>query len=181
MRAEIVWCEDMWQQIKDDALFTIHKKNGKYPTSEWKKKILMAEHSPIRTGHIIVNLYDVPQFVSGHLVRHSIGFTPFAASLRSDRANYDEIPNRNTLTNLRFDGNFQSFINISRKRLCNCASKETREAWQLVKDAVAKIEPELASCMVRECLYRGFCSEMFGCGYDKTDAYKEELKKYRES
>ena len=67
----------------------------------------------------------------------------------------------------------------SRKRLCSCASPETREAWQAVKDEVAKTEPELASCMVRECVYRGFCPEMFGCGYDKTDAYCKELYEYR--
>ena len=33
--------------------------------------------------------------------------------------------------------------------------------------------------MVRECVYRGFCPEMFGCGYDKTEAYAKELYKYR--
>ena len=61
----------------------------------------------------------------------------------------------------------------------NCASKETRETWQKVKEEVAKAEPELASCMVRECVYRGFCPEMFTCGYYKTDTYNEELREYR--
>ena len=141
MKAVIKWHEDMWQEIKDSALFTIHKSNGKYPDSEWKNKILMAEHSPIRDGRIIIELYDVPSFVIGHLVRHHEGFTPFVASLRDDRAQYDKVPDRNTLNNLRFDGNFQAFINMSRKRLCNCASEKTREAWQMVKDAVAEVEP----------------------------------------
>lgn len=80
------------------------------------------------------------------------------------------------------EANAQALINISRKRLCSCASPETpetREAWQKVKDEVAKCEPELASCMVRECIYRGFCPEMFGCGYDKTEVFKQELEEYR--
>ena len=47
-----------------------------------------------------------------------------------------------------------------------------------MKDEVAKIEPELASCMVRECVYRGFCPEMYGCGFDKTEEYKKELERY---
>ena len=63
--------------------------------------------------------------------------------------------------------------------LCSGASPETRQAWQLLKDEVAKVEPELASCMVRECVYRGFCPEMYGCGFDKTEEYKKELERYR--
>lgn len=163
MRVEIKWNVDMWQEIKDDALFTIHKENGKYPTSEWKRKILMAEHSPIRTGRLIVNAYDVPSFVIGHLVRHNIGFTPFVASLRYDRSECATTPDRNTPNSVRFDGNFQSFINISRKRFCNCASKETREFWKLVMEEVKKVEPELYSVCVPECIYRGGCPEMFKC------------------
>lgn len=179
MKAVIKWHEDMWQEIKDSALFTIHKSNGKYPDSEWKNKILMAEHSPIRNGRIIIELYDVPSFVISHLVRHNVGFVPFVASLRSDRAEYDEVPDRNTPNNLRFDGNFQSFINISRKRLCNCASKETREAWQMVKDAIAEVEPELANHMVRECVYRnGLCPEMFTCRFNHTKEFENELNDY---
>ena len=107
MRIEVKWHEDMWQEIKDSALFTIHKESGKYPTSEWKRAILLAEHSPIRNGHLIINVYDVPSFVIGHFVRHNIGFTPFVSSLRSDRAEYDEVPKRSTPNNMRFDGNLQ--------------------------------------------------------------------------
>lgn len=40
MRVEVKWHDDMWQEIKNDALFTIHKENGKYPTSKWKKTFL---------------------------------------------------------------------------------------------------------------------------------------------
>lgn len=163
MRVVVKWHVDMWQEIKDSALFTIHKGSGKYPTSEWKKKILMAEHSPIRSGRLIIECYDVPSFVIGHIVRHNLGFTPFVASLRSDRAEYDEVPNRNTPNNLRFDGNFQCFINISRKRYCYCASEETREFWDAVMDEVRKCEPELDLMCVPECVYRGGCPEMFRC------------------
>lgn len=179
MRAEIKWHEDMWKEIKDDALFTIHKKTGKYPSSDWKKRIILAEHSPIRTGRMIIELYDVPSFAIGHLVRHNVGFTAFVASMREDRNEYDKVPDRNALNNVRFDGNFQSFINISRKRLCSCASPETREAWELVKDEIANVEPELAECMVRECVYRGFCPEIHCCGYCDTEEYRKEVERYR--
>nr|DAH89603.1 MAG TPA: Thymidylate synthase thyX [Caudoviricetes sp.] len=105
----------------------------------------MAEHSPIRTGRLIINVYDVPSFVIGHFVRHNQGFTPFVASLRNDRASYNKVPDRNTQNSFRFDGNFQSFINISKKRYCNCASKETREVWAEIMKAVKEFEPELFS------------------------------------
>ena len=76
--------------------------------------------------------------------------------------------------------NAQALISISRKRLCSCASKETREAWQQVKDEIEKIDPALSSKMVRECIYRGFCPEFDKCcGFASTDEYQRQLKQYR--
>lgn len=179
MRVEIRWAEDMWQQIKDAALTTIGKNKGKYPDDEWKLKILMAEHSPIRIGNIILKVYDAPQFVHGHLVRHSNGVLPFVSTLRSDRNDYDEVPDRNTLQTAMYSFNFQSLINVSRKRLCHCASYETREAFKMIRNEIIKFEPEAASRMVKECVYRnGLCPEMFSCEYNKKDAFKKELKEY---
>ena len=39
---------DNWQEIKDATMTTIGKSTGKYPTSEWKLKLLISEHSPMR-------------------------------------------------------------------------------------------------------------------------------------
>lgn len=180
VRVEVKWHEDMWQIIKDATMTTIGKDKGKYPDSDWKRKLLTAEHSPIRIGHIIVKIYNAPQFVHGHLVRHSNGVTPFISTFRSDRNDHEEIPNRHTLQDGEYDFNFQAFINISKKRNCTCASYETRYVWNKVLEAIKDIEPELYSVCVRECVYRGFCPEMFGCGFDKTEAFQKELKEYRE-
>ena len=159
IKVEVRWHEDMWQEIKNDAMFTIGKDSGKYPNSNWKSDILLSEHSPIRTGRLIINCYNVPSFVISHLVRHNVGFTPFVSSLRDDRATYDIVPDRNTPNSVRFDGNFQSFINITRRRECTSASKETREFWNKVLLAIKEFEPELYSRCVRECIYRGGCPE----------------------
>lgn len=166
MKVIIKHYQDNWQIIKDNALFTIHKfGGGQYPTSKWKRKILMAEHSPIRSGRLIVEVHDIPSFVIGHFVRHNVGFTPFVSTLRDDRTEYDEgkVPDRLTPNSLRFDGNFQSFINISRKRLCGQASKETRDVWAAIMAAVAECEPELYYHCVPECIYRGGCPEFTMC------------------
>jgi hypothetical protein len=61
--------------------------------------------------------------------------------------------------------NAQAIINISRKRLCAQASRETNKAWKLVLDAVKKELPELYNVCVPECIYRGFCPELNSCGW----------------
>lgn len=172
--------EDNWYRVKDATVNTIGKTRGGYPTSEWKRKILLSEHSPIRLIKFYWRWKNLKSWVSVHFVRHKIGIEHWVSTQRTDRTgvNRDELP-QSAFVNHACEADAQALINISRKRLCNCASKDTREAWQLVKEKIAKKEPELASCMVRECIYRGFCPEMFGCGYDKTEDFQKELKKYR--
>lgn len=179
VRVEVLWHEDLWQLIKDTTMTTIGFKRGRYPDSEWKKALLLSQHSPIREGRIVVRIIDAPQFVHGHLVRHHVGVTPYISTLRSDRTDYEEVPNRNTLQTGAYSINFQAFLDISRKRCCFCASYETRYVWQKVLEAIKDIEPELYSLCVKECVYRnGICPEVKSCGYNKTKEFEEELKKY---
>ena len=179
MKVEVYKHEDNWQLIKDAAMFTTGKSSGRYPTSEWKRRILLAEHSPIREGYFILDCYGVPSFAIGHIVRHFNGIEKYVQSLRNDRADYDEIPIRNTPQNVMLHINFQAFINISRKRLCACASKETREFWHQVLEAIKPYEPELYSVSVKECVYRGQCPEMRSCGYAETEMFRTKVEKYR--
>lgn len=177
---DIFECEEQWQDVKDTTVNTIGKTTGSYPTSEWKRQIILSEHSPIRRLKFYWRWKDLKSWVSVHFVRHKIGIEHWVTTQRTDRTgiNRDELP-QGALVNHACEADAQALINISRKRLCNCASKETREAWQLVKDEVSVTEPELASCMVRECIYRGFCPEMFGCGFDKTREFQAQLFEYR--
>ena len=174
--------DDNWQDVKDSTMNTIGKTTGKYPTSEWKRKLILSEHSPIRQIKFYWRWSELKSWVSVHFVRHKISIEHWVTTQRTDRTGIsrDELP-QGSFVNHACEANAQSLINISRKRLCNCASIVTREAWQAVKDKVATVEPELASCMVRECVYRGFCPEMFPCGYSKTKAFEEDLKQYRGS
>lgn len=172
--------EDNWQDIKDSTMNTIGKTTGKYPTSEWKRKLIISEHSPIRRMKFYWRWKDLMYWISVHMVRHKHGIEHWVSTQRTDRTGVDRNQKlQSDLVNHACEANAQALINISRKRLCSCASKETREAWQEVKNEVAKVEPELASCMVKECVYRGFCPEMVSCGYHKTEAYKKELEEYR--
>lgn len=169
-----------WQNIKDATMNTIGKETGKEPDSDWKRRLLMAEHSPIRKLKISWKWYDLKYWVSVHFVRHKIGIEHWVSTQRTDRTgtNRDELL-QSSLVKHEAEANAQAIINISRKRLCMCASPETRQAWKKVLEEIKKVEPELASVCVRECVYRGFCPEFISCGYHKTEAFKKELEEYR--
>ena len=178
-----------WKRVLNAARRTIGKQPlDKEPSNSWKAKILLAEHSPIRLLEYDWTWGDIMQWVTTHLVRHHEGVEKFVHSQRGDRrAIFEEygVESRNdlpqgALNDMDMSANAQALINISRKRLCSCASKETREAWKQVKEEIAKKDPILASKMVPECLYRGFCPEwMNSCGYSKTKKFEEDLKEYR--
>lgn len=180
MKVVIKEINGTWKSIKDTTLTTIGKNTGKEPDSNWKRKLLMSEHSPIRRLKVNWKWFDLKYWVSVHFVRHKIGIEHWVSTQRTDRTNIvrDELP-QNSFVMHEAEADAQAIINISRKRLCNCASKETREAWQEVLNELKKYEPELVSVCVKECVYRGFCPEFISCGYHKTEAYKKELEEYR--
>ena len=171
---------DNWQGIKDSTMNTIGKDTGVYPSSDWKRRLIMSEHSPIRRMKFYWRWLDLKYWVSVHISRHKIGIEHFVKTQRTDRTGVDrnDLP-QGSLVNHACEADAQALINVSRKRLCFCASPETRKAWESVKESVAEVEPELASCMVKECVYRGFCPEMFPCGYSDTIQFKKELAEYR--
>lgn len=179
----------LWNRVLNAARRTIGKAPlTKEPSDSWKAKMLLAEHSPIRLLEFDWSWSDVRQWVTAHLVRHHEGCEKFVHTQRGDRRKIledygvetrDGLP-QGALNDMDMTANAQALINISRKRLCNCASKETREAWKQVKEAIREKDPVMASKMVPECLYRGFCPEfMKPCGYANTRKYQEDLIKYR--
>ena len=176
-----------WIRVLNAARRTWGKKPINHePSDKFKKKILLAEHSPIRLLEYDFTWEDIRQWVTAHFVRHHEGCEKFVHTQRTDiNENYkgldrDTLP-QGLLNDMDMTCNAQSFINISRKRLCKgCASKETREAWELVIKYLEEIDPILASKCVPECVYRGFCPEFERCcGYCNTNKYKEQLTNYR--
>lgn len=170
-----------WSSVLRAARTTIGKNSSdKEPSSTWKKKILLAEHSPIRMLLINWKWSNLKSWVSVHFVRHKIGIEHFVKTQRSDRTGIlRDRASQDSMVDHECIANAQSLINISRKRLCSSASKETREAWKLVLEGLKEKEPELYSVCVRECLYKGFCPEIKCCGYVETEQYKKELEEYR--
>ena len=117
MRAELIDYEDNWQKVKDAAMSTIGKDTGKYPSSEWKHKILRAEHSPIRLLEFTFVFRELPYWVSVHIVRHWLGIEHFVSTQRTDRTGVDRNnKSQNALVTHRIRVNAQAMINISRKQ-----------------------------------------------------------------
>ena len=183
MKVEVIQ-ETSWKRALNAARRTIGKEPiDKEPSDNWKAKVLLAEHSPIKLVEYLISFKDLRQWVGVHILRHNFTL-PFIHTQREDRrklnCSRDELP-QGEPNDQDFVVNAQTLINISRKRLCTCASLETRQAWNAVKDEIKTFDTVMADKMVRNCVYRGFCPEMNCCGYVNTEAYKKELETYRKT
>lgn len=171
-----------WTDALNAARFTqrLSLKSGE-PSVKWKKKIIKAEHSPLRCLMFNIDLYDIPRFVSDHLVRHHEWCQPFVSTGRSDVLKENLPRNEQKMTDLyntRLFLNAQEIINISKVRLCNKAELPTRQVWQTVIEELRKIEPELANACVPTCFYRGFCPEIKSCGLANSDLFSIKVNDY---
>ena len=129
---QIAWLrhEDNWQDVKNAAMNTVGKDKGVYPTAAWKKKILLAEHSPIRLMQFAWKWSDLPYWVSVHIVRHKIGIEHFVSTQRTDRTGVDRTERpQNAPVLHQCQANAQALITISRKRLCSGASVLIAQSW----------------------------------------------------
>lgn len=181
MRVDLKGTHGSWEGIYRSTLNTVGKEpKNPTPSESWKEKLIRAEHSPIRKRHYELSLVDIPYWVSTHFVRHKIGVEHFIKTQRTDRTNIDRdvLPQGNKVTH-EMDINAHALINMSRKRLCHQASKETRQVMKMIVSEVNKVDECVAKSCVKECVYRGFCPEMFPCGYHLTEAFKKEIKEYR--
>jgi hypothetical protein len=180
MNTEFFRMKGTWRDVADSARTTIGKAAGKgEPSNAWKKRILLAEHSPIRQLLFKWKWEELPYWVSVHMVRHKIGIEHWVSTSRTDRTGIvrDGLPQDHPVAH-ECEANAQALITISRKRLCKQAAKETTEAWQLVIDKLSEVDPIVASVCVPECVYRGFCPEFKSCGFIASEKGKQMLEAY---
>ena len=181
MHIEYIDIKSTWREVADAARTTVGMEKGRgNPGKNWRHRMLLSEHSPIRQLIVKWKWVDLQYWVSVHFVRHKIGIEHFVSTQRTDRTgiNRDELPQAQLVSH-ECIANAQAIINISRKRLCTQASAETGKAWNALLASVKNELPELFDVCVPECVYRGFCPELKPCGYFKTEAYSERLTKYR--
>lgn len=154
-----------WTRIKNHCRTTDNKEfTGKKATEEFKKKLLISEHSPIRLLEFDWSWKQIPYWVSTEWSRHK--FEKFISTQRDDRL-CDDTPRaekpQGALVN--FDGyaNEQNLIDAFRKRLCKMATKEARELAMDFKAALHEKLPDESNVLVPNCIYRMGCPEFKCC------------------
>ena len=157
-----------WKKIKSACMTTISKEAGdKEPSSEWKRKLLICEHSPIRRGSISWKWDQIPYAISTHFVRHHEGVEKWVGTQRADRTEIKDRSERSQMdmVPMEMEANIQALINISLKRLCTCADPLTRKYWQSVLEAIKEYDEDIYWACVPQCIKSGGCPEYKTCGF----------------
>lgn len=165
MNTEILKIKGGWEEVVNDCRSTVGKEElGREPSEAFKRRILLAEHSPIRDLIVKWRWKDMPHWVTVHWVRHK--WECFVRTQRSDRTGVprEKLPQDEPQTFVG-EANAQHLIDTWRKRLCYQASPETREYAENFKRELHKTQPELADVLVPNCVYRCGCPEMQTCGF----------------
>lgn len=170
-----------WKKIKSACMTTISKEAGdKEPSDEWKKRLLLAEHSPLRRGCVSWKWENIPTYVSTHFARHHEGCEKFVATQRADRTEVKDRSERSQTdpVMMEMDANIQALINISMKRLCTAADPTTRKCWRAVLEAIREYDENIFWACVPQCVRCGSCPEYTNCGFFDSltkDWTKEEI------
>lgn len=181
MKTKILKIDCDWTDIKNDCRHTVNKEGtDKEPSSEFIRKLLISEHSPIRGARIKWIWQGIKSWVSVHYARHHIGWEKFVSTQRTDRTgvNRDELP-QGSEVDMIVDANAQAAINVARWRLCYQASPDTRRCMEELKREIRKVQPEISDTMVPNCIYRGGCPEMNPCVF--YEYFKEYVKEHSQT
>lgn len=165
MLSKIIKVKGDWEEVVDDARSTVGKPPlGKEPSEQFKRSILIAEHSPIRNISIKWKWTNIPSWVATHFSRHR--WECYIKSQRTDRTGIprDILPQA-VPVDFTGEANCQHLIDTMRKRLCRQASDETRHYAEDLKEAIHAVQPELADVLTPNCVYRCGCCEMQPCGW----------------
>lgn len=201
-KARITNFEVNWLKIKSACMTTISKQAGKEPNQEWKRKLLICQHSPIRRSIISWKWEEIPYAISTHFARHHEGCEKFVGTSRADRTAVKDRSERSQMdcVPMEMDANIQAILNISEKRLCKSADPLTTEYWEEVLNAIKEYDEDIYWASVPSGIAHGGCTEPFGdcriCNnilekmtpeermdiakrYDAYNEYREKVKQRR--
>ena len=165
-KTEIVKVDADWVNVKNECRNTVNKEATQIqPTPEFKKKLLISEHSPIRLIRVQWRWAAIKSWCATHFARHWLGWDKWIGTRRSDRTGVERgTLSQDELVPMDVCANAQALINVARFRLCHQASNETRAYMEDLKRTIRSSEPELADVMTPNCVYRGGCPEFRSCG-----------------
>ena len=178
MKTKILKVKGDWNEVLNDCRFTVNKKDlSKEPSEKFNKKILIAEHSPIRDISIKWRWLQIPHWVVVHWVRHK--WEKFVPTQRTDRTGIDRHGlAQDAPSAMAGEANVQHLIDTDRKRLCFQASKETRELAEDHKVTIKnEVDTYIADVLVPSCIYRGGCSEYNGTEENRCRFFENFTKR----
>ncbi len=176
MNTKILKIKGDWEEVVDTCRATSGKGPlGHEPSREFKRRILIAEHSPIRRISVSWIWEGVKSWIATHWSRHK--WECFISTQRTDRTGTprDKLPQDAPVV---FEGeaNVQALIDSMRKRLCKQADPETRAYAEDFKAALHEVQPEISDVLVPNCVYRCGCPEMKTCGlYESWSRLRPEV------
>lgn len=168
MQTKILKIKGDWQEVVDGCRATVGKPPlGKEPSWDFKRTILISEHSPIRCISVKWFWKGIASWVATHFSRHK--WECFIKTQRTDRTGVDrnKLP-QDAPVDFTGEANVQQLIDTARKRLCMLASPETRQYTENLKTTIHEVEPEIADVLVPNCVYRCGCPEPGGCRWYET-------------
>ena len=176
-KTELIHVDEDWVRVKNECRNTVNKDpTENVPGTNFKINLLISEHSPIRLIHFHWRWASIKSWIATHFARHWLGWDKWIGTRRTDRTGVDRDELRqDELVPMDINANAQALINVSRFRLCRCASKETREHMEDLKRTINEVSPEMSFVMVPNCIYRGGCPEFEACGF-----YQAFLKRHPE-
>lgn len=188
MKTKIEKFDVDWLNIKNLCRETVSMgKSELEPTQEWKRKLLMARHSPLRAGEIQWRWEEIPYAISTHFARH-VHSEKWVSTSRADRTEIKDRSKRSQMDNVSMimRSNIDALQAMAEKRLCLQADPLTRAYMQSLVKAIQEYDEDLAWSLVPSCIRAGSCIELFGkCKfYDDLmkDVTKEEqmdiIKRY---
>lgn len=175
MKTKIIKFINDWKYVKNVSRTTVGKQHTEIePTKEFKKKLLISEHSPIREIQVKWKWEGIKSWIAVHFSRHK--YECYVQSQRTDRTGIDRDKSpQDTTVNMDNSANAQQLIDVGRKRLCHQSSDETREYMEDLKVKIYEDgEAELSDVLVPNCIYRNGCPEFNNCGH-----HRELIKKDR--
>jgi len=157
------WLGLDWRRVKNHCRTTDNKDfTEKDASREFKRKLLISEHTPIRLLEVDWTWKPIEYWVSTEWSRHK--FEKFISTQRDDRLK-DDTPRgkKPQEAPVAYDGyaNAQNLIDAWRKRMCFTATNEARRLAEDFKVALHGEDAEIADVLVPNCVYRCGCPEGF--------------------
>lgn len=156
-----------WLNIKNLCRATVSMaESKKEPTREWKRKLLITRHSPLRSASIQWRWDNIPYAISTHFARH-IHSEKWVSTSREDRTGVPR-EERSQMDNvgMTMQSNIEALQCMAEKRLCFQADPTTREYMEELKDAIAEHDEDVAWSLAPSGIYKCGCPEKFGkCTY----------------